>query len=253
LINIIADTHTHTITSAHAYSTLQEMVHAAAQKDLYAIAITDHGKEMPDPPGKWYFQNLTCVPHLLENVLVLRGQEADVIDAEGHLDIEKDDGDALDWVVASIHSDAFKDRDQTVEAITNAWMNIAKNPMVHVIGHSGTEEYKYDYEPVLKEFGRQGKLVEINESTFRVRKTSIPNCKRIVEICKKYGVEIIVNSDAHFSAQVGKFPNSLRLLEELDFPEELVVNSSVERFQHYLSRYTHVFDDPEITDRPALS
>lgn len=31
-MKLIADTHTHTVASTHAYSTLQEMVHAAAEK-----------------------------------------------------------------------------------------------------------------------------------------------------------------------------------------------------------------------------
>ena len=34
-MKLIADTHTHTIASTHAYSTLQEMVHAAAEKKLF--------------------------------------------------------------------------------------------------------------------------------------------------------------------------------------------------------------------------
>ena len=36
------DTHTHTIASAHAYSTIQEMAQAAAGKGLKLLAITDH-------------------------------------------------------------------------------------------------------------------------------------------------------------------------------------------------------------------
>ena len=42
-MEIIADLHTHTIASTHAYSTITEMVQAASAKNLYAIAITDHG------------------------------------------------------------------------------------------------------------------------------------------------------------------------------------------------------------------
>jgi putative hydrolase len=86
-MNLIADTHTHTIASTHAYSTLTEMVHAAAERGLYAIAITDHGAEMPGSPGRWYFHNLKVVPRNLEGVLVLRGQEADVVNFEGDTDL----------------------------------------------------------------------------------------------------------------------------------------------------------------------
>lgn len=198
-------------------------------------------------PGPWYFHNLKVVPRKLEGVLVLRGQETNVVDYEGNIDIEDDCVDDLDWVVASIHDPVMPDKDPTVEEITNVWMNIAKNPHVNVIGHSGTYRYKYDYESVIPEFGRNGKLVELNEGSFNGRKSSIPNCKKIMELCKKYSVPIIVNTDSHFSTQVGCFEKSLALLKEIDFPEKLVVNSSIALFQLYLKKYTDIFKDPLLT------
>ena len=243
-MNIIADTHMHTTASTHAYSTLQEMVHAAADKGLYAAAITDHGIDMPGAPGQWYFHNMKVVPHIFEGVLVLRGEEANVIDYDGNTDLEQEDLDDLDWVIASIHGICMPKEKPTVEAVTNAWLQVAKNPKINVIGHSGSAEFQYDYETVLKEFGRQGKLVELNESTFINRQKSVTNCVKIMQLCKKRSIPIIVNTDSHFSTLVGCFENSLKLLKELDFPEELVVNSDVVRFQTYLKQYTHVFNDP---------
>lgn len=255
-MNLIADTHTHTIASTHAYSTLQENVNAAVKKNLYALAVTDHGALMPGAPRKWYFENMRVIPRCLDGVLILRGEEVNVIDSSGSTDLVPSDLESLDWIVASMHHKIFNyytadgkhgwkpaasPKPATVEEVTAAWLNIAKDPHVNVIGHSGTADYVFDYETVLPEFGRNGKLVELNESTFGSRKSSVPNCKRIMELCKKHGVPIIVNSDAHFSTQVGCFGSSLRLLEELDFPEELVVNSSVERLKAYLRQYTGVF------------
>lgn len=243
-MNLIADTHTHTIASTHAYCTLTEMVHAAAARGLFALAVTDHGPEMPGAPGRWYFHNLNVIPRKMEQVLVLRGEEVNVVDLEGTTDFNPEDAESLDWIVASMHEVAMRDKTPTVEKVTDAWLKIAQNPLVRVIGHSGTERYRYDYERVLPEFARNGKLVELNEETFTGRSGSVPNCARIMKLCKKYDVPIIVNSDAHFSAQVGRFDRSLRLLEEINFPEELVVNSSVERFCRYLNQYTRVFSDP---------
>ena len=239
-MKIIADTHTHTIASTHAYSTLQEMVHAAAQKGLHAIAITDHGPAMPGAPqkGQWYFYNLHVVPDYLEGVRVLKGEETNVIDYEGNTDMEQVNLETLEWVVASMHQPCMPERAPTVEEVTNAWLNIAHTPYVNVIGHSGSERYRYDYERVIPEFGRNGKLVELNDSSFYNRVRSIHNCKTIMELCKKHRVPIIVNSDAHFSMKVGSLDHSLELLKEIDFPEELVVNSSVERFNRYLEDHS---------------
>lgn len=240
-MKIIADTHCHTIASTHAYSTVLELINEAKNQGLYAIAVTDHGRAMPGAPGKWFFKNLTAIPRTVNGVLVLRGMEANVVDYEGNLDTLPSDLESLDWFVASMHESALpgpRDPDQC----TNAWLQVAKNPAVRVIGHCGAEAFRFDYERVIPEFGRNGKLVEINNTSFRVRKDAIPNCKRIAQLCKKHGVPVIVNSDAHFCAQVGRVELALSLLEEIDFPEELVINSSVERFQRYLWKYTHALE-----------
>ena len=42
-MQIIADLHTHTNVTDHAFSTLTEMVQAAEDRGLAAIAITNHG------------------------------------------------------------------------------------------------------------------------------------------------------------------------------------------------------------------
>lgn len=232
-MKIIADTHCHTIASTHAYSSLEEMVRAAENKNLYAIAITDHGKLMPGAPGQWYFENLRVIPDIINGVRVLHGIEANVCDYDGNLDIEDTSIATLNWVIASMHEITL-DPICDVDACTAAWLNVAKNPYVDVIGHSGVDVFKFDYEKVIPEFGHYGKLVEINNNSFRIRQGAIENCKKIAETCKKYGVSIIINSDAHFSSQVGVFDNAISLLKEIDFPEDLIVNADINRFKNYL-------------------
>lgn len=41
------DLHTHTIVSGHAYNTMNEMIRAAADKNLKIIGITEHAPAMP--------------------------------------------------------------------------------------------------------------------------------------------------------------------------------------------------------------
>ena len=41
-MKIIADMHTHTVASTHAYSTIKEMAEAARDAGLEYLAITDH-------------------------------------------------------------------------------------------------------------------------------------------------------------------------------------------------------------------
>ena len=240
---IIADLHTHTLASTHAYSTLTEMVRAASERGLYAIAITDHGKAMPGSPRDWYFGNLREVPLRYRGVLTLAGMEANVLDFEGRLDLEPGDARALDWVVASIHHLPLEGlQNPDVEKCTQLWLNVAKNPKVNVIAHSGDPVYAYDYEKVIPVFGENHKLVEINNHSFQVRKQNIPNCKAIALCCKKHGVPIVVDSDAHFETAVGEFSQALEMLSEIDFPEELILNASARRLDDYLAKYTGIFE-----------
>ena len=239
---IVADLHTHTIASTHAYSTVTEMVRAAAERGLYALAITDHARTMPGAPREWYFSCLQELPLHYRGVMLLGGIEANVLDFDGRLDIEPKDGERLDWVVASIHHLPLEGlRDPDVEKSTHLWLQVAKNPKVNVIGHSGDPLFAYDYDKVIPVFGENHKLVEINNHSFPARKENMRNCKQIALACKKYGVPLVVNSDAHFETQVGNFTQALELLREIDFPEELVLNASAERLNDYLSRYSDVF------------
>ncbi len=227
--------HCHTLASAHAYSTIQEMAAAARKRGLMAIAVTDHGITMEDAPHPWYFQNQKVLPRVIEGVNVLKGMEANILDGDGNLDIREEALRGLEWVVASIH---YGVPENDKEACTNAWFQVAKKDFVRVIGHSGTLKYPYDYEPVIKEFGARGKLVEINVGTFyNDRRTSIPNCMKILQLCKKHSVPVIVDSDSHFSGGLGKFAPALRLLEEAEFPEELVINAEERRFRNYVWKY----------------
>jgi putative hydrolase len=237
MIKIIADTHCHTTASTHAYSSALEMITAAKKEGLYAIALTDHARSMPGAPGPWFFENLGAIPRIVDGVRVLRGIEANVVDYDGTLDV--DDGllQKMDWVVASMH-DPVLPGGRGIEACTNAWLRVAENPRVNVIGHCGMETYRFDYERVLRAFRDNGKLVEINNHTFEARQSAVSNCRTIAKLCKSAGVPIIINSDAHFCTQVGHMELAFSMLREIDFPESLIVNADVARLQDYLKKYT---------------
>lgn len=242
--HLIADLHTHTLASTHAYSSLTEMVQAAADKGLSAIAITDHAFSMPGAPRpeEFYFRCLNELPLYHRGVLTIVGIEANIMDFEGTLDVSEEEFNCLDWGVASIHhlgQEGLKDPDP--EKSTHLWLQVAKNPNIHVIAHSGDPLFSYDVDKVIPAFGENHKLVEINNHTFEAREQNVENCKKIALACKKHGVPIVVDSDAHFETQVGNCSRALSMLEEIDFPEELILNASEERLHAYLREHTHIF------------
>ncbi|MCI7085464.1 phosphatase [bacterium] len=232
-MKIIADLHTHTIASTHAYSTVTEMAQAAADAGLYALALTDHGRRMPGAPGAYYFESLGLIPKELFGVRMLKGMEANITDYEGNIDCEDSLASKLDWIVASMHTITIEGQ-PSFEKCTNAYLKLADNKHINAVGHSGTEVFKYDYEKVIPQLAKNGILIEINNSTFNFKKSSMSNCIDIIKICKKNNARIVVDTDAHFSTYVGRAEPALKVLKDLDFPQKLIVNGSVETMQAYM-------------------
>ena len=56
----------------------------------------------------------------------------------------------------------------------------------------------------------------------------------MLRLCRENGVPIIVNSDAHDPDWVGEFTLARELLIEHDFDEELILNTSVEKFKAFI-------------------
>ena len=147
-MEIIADLHTHTLASTHAFNTVTEMARAAFEMGHRAIAITDHGPKMPDSPHIWHFYNLMRLPQKIEGVYLLRGMEANVLNTWGDLDFTRQEFERIqpDWVIASIHSDTLEPGSYSQKDFDRLWMNIAENPWVDMIGHSETNRQWDDYE-----------------------------------------------------------------------------------------------------------
>lgn len=227
-MKFIADTHCHTVASTHAYNTVDENAAYASKIGLKALAITDHGPAMSDGAHPWHFQNLRILPRTIDGVLILRGAEVNITDFEGSIDLDEYTLNFLDWVIASFHHPVCAP--STKEDHTKAYLKIAQNPHVTVIGHCGTADYDYDHEKVVKAWKEYGKIVEINEGSTRVRKSSWNNCLDIAKLCKKYEVPIVVNSDAHYKTNIGDFQKSEMMLKEINFPETLILNADEERF-----------------------
>ena len=225
-MKIEVDTHCHTVASTHAYSTVLELATYAAKKGLSAIAITDHGPALPDAPHDWHFGNQRSLPRYIEGVMILRGAEANIMDYEGNLDMPLSYMKELDWIIASLHDPCCAPA--SIEEHTKVWMKIAQNPYVDVIGHSGSDHFKYDYDLVMQEMAKQGKFVEINNHSFAARPGTDINCREIALACKKHQVHIVVSSDAHSCFDVGNFDVAIKMLEEIDFPENLIVNQKLE-------------------------
>lgn len=227
-MKIFVDTHTHTLAVDHAYSTLAENVAAAKARGLAAIAMTEHSPSMPGAPSWLHVMSTGIIPAEIDGVGIIRGIEVNIMDYDGKLDFMDSSLKKLDWVIASMHSPNLDP--STVEKHTCAWLSVARNPLVDVIGHCGDPRYAFDYEAVLPEFKAGGKIVEINSHSFEARPGSYENCAKVAKLCARLKIPVVASSDAHHASKIGEVAKSLELLESIGFPEELILNADKERF-----------------------
>ena len=85
---IIADIHTHTLVSGHAYGTIREMAQAASEKGLEVLGITEHAPGIPGTVDPFYYLNLKAIPEELYGVRIINGCEINVLN-DGSLSLEE--------------------------------------------------------------------------------------------------------------------------------------------------------------------
>ena len=103
------------------------------------------------------------------------------------------------------------------------------------LGHSGNDDYVYDYETVVREVKRLGKVMEINNHSPIGRPGSGERCPVIARLCAQYEVPVVISTDAHFAAKIGQADWAFEMLESVGYPKELILNRDLETFERYLA------------------
>lgn len=234
LYTIEADTHCHTIASTHGYGTIAENLNEASHKGLKALAITDHGPKLPDAPHPWHFYNMRVLPRKVNGIFLLRGVEANIMDTLGNLDLDDDILANLDWVIASFHKQSFLVSNSNVH--TEALIRIANNPHVDLLGHLDAPEYPFDIHEVMKACKENGKFVEMNDSSPRIRVGGEEICRKIALECIRQEITVVMNSDAHCPWDVGRVSTIAALLASISFPPELIINRKVDLLLDHIEK-----------------
>jgi DNA polymerase (family X) len=196
--DVRGDLHSHT-TLSDGRNTLEEMAEAGRERGYAYMAITDHS-------ASHGFGDHVTAERLWERIEEIRewnkekrgfrllaGSEIN-IGLDGTLDYPDDLVDALDWVVASVHTSFSISAGQMTERVLAA----IENPQVDCIGHltgrliGRREPYGIDVEAVAEAAARTGTMLEINGNPNR-RDLSDRHARLAVDA----GATIVLNTDAH--------------------------------------------------------
>ena len=198
--DIKGDLHSHT-TLSDGRNSLEEMADAARDRGYEYLAITDHSAshgfgdhvtaerlwERIEEVRAWNKANSDA------SFRLLAGSEIN-IGLDGSLDYPDDLVEALDWVVASVHTSFSVSEKQMNERVLTA----IANPSVDCIGHltgrliGRREPYGVDIEAIAAAAAEHGTMIEINGNPNR-RDLS----DRHARLAAEAGVKIVLNTDAH--------------------------------------------------------
>lgn len=236
------DLHMHTVASAHAYSTLYDYVAEAKRKGITLFAITDHGPDMVDAPHYWHFVNMRVLPRRVDGVGILRGIEANIKNLAGDIDCTGPMLDSLDLIIAGFHETVFPPKDKA--ANTQAMIAAMAQGDVHIISHPGNPSYPIDIPMVAAAAAKYQVALELNNSSFsHSRKGSEDNCRAIAIAVRDAGGWLSLGSDSHVAFSIGEFGHCERIIEEIQFPQERILNVSPRRLLNFL----------ELRGKPAIA
>ncbi len=225
--DIRGDLHMHT-DATDGKDTIAAMADAALALGYEYIAITDHSKQLAmtngldDARALEHIARIEAVNRAMEGrIHVLTGIEVDIL-ADGSLDLSDEVMARMDVVIASTHSHFAQGETELTERLLRA----VENPYVRVMGHlTGRlllrrEPMRFDMTAVLKRAAEVGCAVEHNASPERLDLSD-----NHLRLARELGCRIVINTDAHAAAGLGRLAYGLRQLRRAGLRAEDVLNT----------------------------
>jgi putative hydrolase len=224
------DLHSHTLFSRCGLHTILEMLNQARALGLEALAITDHGLTLGGHLNGPFFDRLQDpVP----GVKLLKGVECNVLNDGGHIDLPMQWIQHLDVVLVGLHPNlkGILSRRHTTDMLVTT---LERNPHVDIVTHPNSPDFMVDFEPVARTALKYGIALELNNSKSRPGYCTDEVTRELIEVCKDVGCAMAVSSDAHTITEIGDDSYVRDFLEEADFPEDLIVNRTLESTMEFL-------------------
>lgn len=243
------DTHCHTVASRHAFCTIGETVELARKKGLKGVVIADHHPSLfhvsddyrIDAPDEAYFSVFCNRFEMIDqDVRVFKSVELNILDSEPWLcETNRSFFSKFDLKLAGVHAlrHLFKKSSQqakNTDAIIQAMLLGDKAPF-QILVHPNIGGIPVDFKEIAKVAKERHIAVELNNSTILYTKSSLDSCYALLEALAEQNCLLAVGSDAHVPHEVGLVNDALRILTEVQYPADRIVNRSYEDFLGFLS------------------
>jgi DNA polymerase (family 10) len=190
--------HVHT-TWSDGKSSLEDMIAAAKSAGFRFIGISEHSKAASYAGGldrDRLLEQARAIERLrgqTDDIEVLHGVEVDIL-ADGSLDLDDEVLGALDFVIASVHSDYDMTKDEMTARIVRA----VSHPLVTILGHPtgrlllAKPPFEFDLEAVASAAAANDTYLEINANAQR-----LDLAPDLILRARAAGASFAINPDAH--------------------------------------------------------
>ena len=175
-----------------------------------------------------------AVPKYMDDIRIIRGFEANIIDYDGKIDLPIDFTPSVEFIIASLHEICIVPR--TKEEHTEGVINAMASGYVDAIGHPDGFGFPLDYEALTEAAHEYIVALEVNNNSLKgqVRGSTRDNYLKLLKLAKKNRVYLSVGSDSHFYTSIGEMDQAKKILEEVDYPKELIINESLGSFDRFV-------------------
>src|SRR5436305_399529 len=232
LPKLVADKDIRGILHAHAdrsdgVNTLEQMAEATRKRGYEYFGVADHSRSAHYAGGlsvEEIMEQQAEADRLNkkygEKFRILKGIESDIL-PDGSLDYPNDVLRRFDFIVASVHGQFRKDKNEQTERILRA----VANPFVTVLGHMTGRQllrrpgYDVDIEKILRACAKHRVAVEINANPWRLDLDWRWHARAL-----ELGCMMSINPDAHSTSELDLTHWGVEMARKGGVPKERVLN-----------------------------
>jgi putative hydrolase len=220
------DLHNHSIRSPCGTMTYGEIVNAAADLGIRTVAITDHGLGMG--LNRFTFHILAKrfpAEHL--GVRIYKGIEANVLDADGTVDVPQELLTWFDYIALGLHPIQGLWPDRGLEANTDTLIAaLRRNPWIDAIAHPTQRSHPLDPARLLPVMAELGVAFEVNECSHLYDKADAEVTAAWLQQAVELGAPVVTNSDAHVITEMGQDEHIRGVLYRAGLDFDIAVNAT---------------------------
>lgn len=243
MYNIKIDPITYTLLDIDAYSTILENIREAEIKALSSVGIAVHDESYlrgnANMGGLSRFNGLLSLNNKIENIKFYKVLSATIKGINRmDIDVSVDLINSSDYSLISYNKKSMLGISPTLEGLTNTFLLIINNSNILAIDSLYEKDVEVDLEKVVAAAKLKNKAIVFLNRTLDLSDSTIyKKAYRLAELCKKYNCPIMVASGAKFSTEVGIFDNIYSIFNDVNIPENLIVNKNESTFNEYLSNF----------------